>query len=193
MTERDHTPVNYQVAERTLFGVTPTTAVAVLALLALAAGVVFLAGGQMIAGLLLLLGALFLAALFLEQALHRRESAVDRAAAGVVDRSRALAGFAVSSTRAWTGASRELTRLRLELRRLDRERTQLLVQLGGAAYAENETEVKTLQGRVRELDARSEQCEAIARAVIDRARRRTSNERLAVASTEIREPGDARS
>jgi hypothetical protein len=67
------------------------------------------------------------------------------------------------------------------------------VQLGGAAYAENETEVKTLQGRVRELDARSEQCEAIARAVIDRARRRTSNERLAVASTEIREPGDARS
>jgi HAMP domain-containing protein len=193
MTERDHTPVNYQVAKRTLFGVTPTTAVAVLALLALAAGVVFLAGGQMIAGLLLLLGALFLAALFLEQALHRRESAVDRAAAGVVDRSRALAGFAVSSTRAWTGASRELTRLRLELRRLDRERTQLLVQLGGAAYAENETEVKTLQGRVRELDARSEQCEASARAVIDRARRRTSNERLAVASTEIREPGDARS
>jgi hypothetical protein len=195
MTERnhDHTPVNYQVAERTLFGVTPTTAVAVLAVLALSAGVVFLTEGRLVAGLLLLLGALFLAALFLEQALHRRESAVDRAAAGAVDRSRALAGFAVSSTRAWTGASRELTRLRFERRRLGRERSRLLLELGGAAYAENEAEITALRVRVRELDERIEQCEESARTAVERARRRTSKERLAVASTEVREPGDARS
>src|SRR5882757_5789554 len=146
MTEPDHTkpvesPATYQVAERTLFGVTPTTAVAVLSVLALAAGVAFLSTGRLIAGVLLLVAALFLAALFLEQALQRRASLVDRVAAGAVDRSRALAGFAGAWARAWSGAGREVTRLRLERRRLDRERTHLLLQLGTAAYAEDAAEL----------------------------------------------------
>jgi len=82
----------YQVSERTLFvfGVTPMAPVAVLALAALAAAVGCLVEGRLIAGLFFLLAAAFLAAVFLEQALHRRGSAVDKAAAGAVDRSRAL-------------------------------------------------------------------------------------------------------
>jgi hypothetical protein len=186
-------PATYRVAERTLFGVTPTTAVAVLALVALAGGVAFLLSGGLIAGVLLLLGALFLAALFLEQALHRRESAVDRAAAGAVDRSRALAGYAGAATRAWSGAGREVTRLRLERRRLGSERSRSLAQLGAAAYAEDDAELAALRTRMRELDRRIEQCETDRRSAVDRARRRTSKERLAVASTQIREPGDAQS
>lgn len=206
MSEREHTqafelpppeaaesPATYQVAERTLFGVTPTSAVAMLAVLALAAAIGFLVEGRLILGLLFLLGALFLAGLFLEQALHRRDSAVDRAAAGAVDRSRALAGFAGASARAWAGASREVTRVRLELRRLGRERTRVQLALGAAAYAENDEEMTTLRARLRELDARRAESERAARVAVDRARRRTSKERLAVASTEIRQSGDARS
>jgi hypothetical protein len=186
-------PATYRAAERTVFGVTPTTAVAVLSLIALASGVAFLFSGGLLAGVLLLLGGLFLAALFLEQALHLRESVVDRAAAGAVDRSRALAGFAGAATRAWSGAGRELTRLRLERRRLAGERSRLLVQLGTAAYAEDDAELAALRARMRELDRRVEECETDRRSAVDRARRRTSRERLAVASTQIREPGDAQS
>jgi hypothetical protein len=192
-TEAAESPASYQVTERTLFGVTPTTAVAVLAVVALAAGVFFLVTGGLITGLLLLLGAVFLAALFLEQALHRRASAVDRAAAGAVDRSRALAGFAGAWTRAWTGAGREVSWLRLELGRLGRERSRLLVRLGVAAYAEDDAELTALRAQMRELERRSEECEAQRRSAVERARRRTSKERLAVASTQIREPGDAQS
>src|SRR5439155_18604901 len=186
--EAAESPATYQVAERTLFGVTPTTAVALLAVFALAAGVFFLVTGALITGLLLLLGAVFLAALFLEQALHRRASAVDRAAAGAIDRSRAFARFAGAWTRAWTGAGREVSRLRLELRRLGRTRSRLLVQLGAAAYAEDEAELTALRTQMRELEKRSEECQTKRRSAVERARRRASKERLAVASTQIREP-----
>jgi len=182
-------PVSYRAAERTLFGLTPTAAVAVLALLALVAAAALALTGQLVASLLLLVGALLLAALFLEQALHRRESAIDRVAASAVDRSRGLVGFAGASARAWTAASRDVTRLRLELRRLKRTRAQLLAQLGAAAYAENDAELTALRARMRVLDERIDECDASVRAAIGRARHRTSRERLAVASTEVQKPG----
>src|SRR5438128_1739710 len=98
------TPATFGVAERRLFGVTPTGAVGLLALAALAAAIFFLSSGSPLAALLFLLGALLLAALFVEQALRRRDTAVDKAAATAIDRSRALAGFAGASARAWTAA-----------------------------------------------------------------------------------------
>jgi len=62
--------------------------------------------------------------------------------------------------------------------------------LGAAAYAE---EMATLRTRLRELDEHSADCELVARLAVDRAKRRTSKEKLAVASTKIRKPGGARS
>lgn len=182
------TPATYQVAERRVFGVAPTGALPLFALALLVAGVAFLATGNLVAGLALLLAGLAFGALFLEQARRRRASRLDRFAATAVDRSLAFAGFAGGSVSAWTGAGREVTRLRLEAQRCTRDKTQLLHELGVAAYRKDEAEVASLRARIAELDGRIELCARRAQAAVEGARRRASRERLAVASTEIRKP-----
>jgi hypothetical protein len=186
--ELDASPPVYLVAERRIFGVPPTSLVPVLAGVSLVAALALLAAGAVAVGLVLLVAALLLVALFLEQARRRRSSRVDRAAAEVADNVRGLARFAGASVRAWTGSAREAGSLRLEARRLVRERTQLQLELGAAAYAGDEFETERLRGRLHALDARIDRSRRGARAALERARRRTSRERLAVSSTEIRRP-----
>jgi hypothetical protein len=185
------TPPVYERVEPHYFGLTPHVLVAALAAVCLIAAIALLAAGSIAVGALLLVAGLLLGALFLEQARRRRDSSLDRAAAAAIDRSLALTGFIRATVGAWTGAGREAARLRLEARKLARERSHLQYELGGAAHAEDEAKVAELRARMTELDERIARCARDARAAIERAQRRMTQERRAVAATRIRRPGSS--
>jgi len=184
------TPATWDETRPRYFGVTPHGLAAVIAAFAFGAGVVLLASGYVLAGVLLFVAAALLAAIFAEQARRRRDSAFDRIAAAAVDHTRALAGFTGSSVRAWTGAGRELARLRLEANRRAKERNQLQYALGGAVYAGDEAEAARLREQMQAADARIAACVAEANEVVERMRATRAQEKLAVVATEIRGPTD---
>jgi hypothetical protein len=185
------TPATWDEAKPRYFGVTPHGLAAVVAAFALGAGIVLLAAGFILAAVLLLIAAVLLAAIYAEQARRRRDTAFDRIAAAAVDHTRALAGFTGSSVRAWTGAGRELTRLRLEANRRAKERTQLQYALGGAVYANDHAETERLRAELQAADDRIAACIAEANEVVERMRATRAEEKLAVVSTEVRRPDDA--
>jgi hypothetical protein len=184
------TPATWDETTPRYFGVTPHGLAAVLGAFAFGAGIVLLASGYVLAGVLLLVAAALLAALFAEQARRRRDTAFDRITAAAVDHTRALAGFTGSSVRAWTGAGRELARLRLEANRCAKERTQLQYALGGAVHAGDDAEVERLKAELQAASDRIAACIAEANDVVERMRATRAQERLAVDATVIREPDD---
>jgi hypothetical protein len=182
-------PTSYERVQRRVFGLAPSGLVAVAALLTLAAAIVGFATGDAVIGVLLLVAAVLLAALFVEQARRHRESSLDRIAAAAADHARALAGFTGASVRTWSGAGREVARLRLEAHRLARERTQLQYALGEAAYYEDQERLDWLRAEMRRRVDRIDACVRDAHATVARARSRTADERLAVSATQVRRPG----
>jgi len=183
------TPPSYERVQRRLFGLAPKGLVAALALLTLAAALAGFAAGAPAFGALLLVASLLLAALYVEQARRHRETSFDRVAAAAADHTRALAGFTGASVRTWTRTGREVAGLRLEAHRLARERSQLQYALGGAAYDEDEPRVAELRAELQRCIERIESCADEAHRTVARAKRRTADERLAVAATRIRKPG----
>jgi hypothetical protein len=190
----EESPATWATTKRRTFGIAPHGISAVLAAFALGAGIVLLVAGEVAAGIVLLVAALLLAALWVEQARRQRESsAFDRVTAAAVDHTRAVAGFTGASVRAWTTAGREIARLRLEVNRLARHRSQLQYALGGAAYANDEPASPRLRGEIEAIDARIQACVAEANAAVERMRATRAREKLAVAPTEVRRPDDAQS
>jgi hypothetical protein len=187
------TPATWDETKPRYFGVTPHGLAAVIAAFAFGAGAVLLVSGYVLAGVLLLVAAALLAAIYAEQARRRRDTAFDRIAAAAVDHTRALAGFTGSSVRAWTGAGRQIARLRLEANRRAKERTQLQYALGGAVYAGDDGETERLRADLQAADDRIAACVVEANEVVERMRATRAQERLAVVSTEIRQPDDAQS
>ena len=155
--------------------------------------IVLLVSGEVAVGVLLLVAAALLAAIFAEQARRRRDSAFDRVTAAAVDHTRALAGFTGSSVRAWTGAGRELARLRFEANRRAKARAQHQYALGGAVYAGDDAEAERLRAEMRAADDRIAACVEEANAVVERMRASRAQERLAIAPTEIHQSDDAQS
>jgi hypothetical protein len=184
--EMPPSPPAYERVEPRYFGVTPHLLGGALGAAALLAGVALLAGGSVAVGVLLVVAGLFLAALFAEQARRRRDSSLDRAAAGAIDRSLALAGFTRVTVASWTSAGRRATRLRLEAMKLARERSHVQYDLGGAVHAGDETRTAELRERMRELDTEIDRRGREAGEAIAAAHRRTRAERRAVAATEVR-------
>jgi hypothetical protein len=184
------TPAAWEEVTPRYFGVTPHGLAAVLAAFAFGAGAVLLVSGYVLAGVLLLVGAALLAAIYAEQARRKRDTALDRIAAAAVDHTRALAGFTGSSVRAWTGAGREIARLRLQANRLAKDRAQLQYALGGAVYAGDDIEAERLRAELQAADDRIAACVAEANEVVERMRATRAQERLAVAATEVRGPAD---
>jgi HAMP domain-containing protein len=184
------TPATWDETTPRYFGVTPHGLAAVVAGFAFGAGVVLLFFGYVLAGVLLLAAAALLAAVYAEQARRKRDTAFDRIAAAAVDHTRALAGFTGSSVRAWTSAGREIARLRLEANRRAKERAHLQYALGGAVHAGDEAEVERLKTALKAADDRIAACVTEAREAVERMRATRSQEKLAVAATEIRGPTD---
>jgi len=73
--------------------------------------------------------------------------------------------------------------------RCARRRSQLQYALGGAVYAGDEAWTERLRDELRAVDERIAACIAEAHQVVERARTRTSREKLAVSRTEIRPRG----
>jgi hypothetical protein len=190
-TEPAPAPVSYDRVERRIFGLAPRALVGSVALILFSVAAGMIATGQLVAGVLLLVVSLVLAGLYVEQARANRGTAADRMIASVVDNSSALAGLASGSVRAWTSAGRRAAELRLEARRLLRQRSELVSELGEAAYEGGSEATEQLRGQLHALDARREACDAELRDVIEEARSRTRAERLAVGPTEIRHPDAA--
>ena len=182
------TPPSYEVVRPRYFGLTPRGLVVAIAAVTLAIAVYALVTGSVAVGVLLLVAAALLTVLYLDQARRRRESALDRVAAAAVDHTKALAGFTGTSLRAWTGAGREVAKLRVQAHTIARERSQLQYALGGACFERDEAQVENLREQMQHCTERIESCAREAQAVIERARRRTSQERQSFAATEIRKP-----
>lgn len=182
------TPPSYEVARPRYFGLTPRGLVVAIAVVAFALGIAGFATGNIAVGVLLLVAAAFLIVLYVEQARRRRESSFDRIAAAAVDHTKALAGFTGASVLAWTGAGREVAKLRLEASMRARERSELQYALGAACFEGDEAQIENLRGQMRLCTERIDACAAEARAAIARTRRRTARERLAVRQTQIRKP-----
>lgn len=182
------TPPTYAVARPRYFGLTPRGLVVAVALVALVAAIFAFATGAVAVGVLLLVAAALLTALYLEQAKRRRESSFDRIAAAAVDHTRALAGFTGGSVRTWTGAGREVARLRLEAHTRARERNELQYALGGACAEGDEAQIANLRDQMRLCTERIEECAREAQAVVERAKHNTSRDRSSFARTEIRRP-----
>ena len=163
-------PVEYQVAERRVFGLAPPALVASVAALLAIGGVVLLLVGPLVAGILLLVAALLLGGLYFE---HVRRPA---------DRVRGATGFAGGSLVALAGAGREMARLRLQAARLTKERARAVYDLeqGDDSAAE----------RLEEIDRRLSVLADRAHDAIRRTRRRVQDERAAVARTIVLPPDD---
>ena len=163
-------PVEYQVAERRVFGLAPPTLVAALAAILALGGLALLAVGPAVAGILLLLAALLLGGLYFEQV--RRPA----------HRARGAAGFAGGSLSALAAAATDVARLRLQASRLTKERARALYDLehgdGGAAE------------RLEELDRRMTVLADRAHDALRRSRRRVASERAVVARTVVLPPDD---
>ena len=117
-----------------------------------AASVVALIAGSVVATILLLALA-FAAFVFFYGAARRNPG--DPVARRVFASGHHLRGwvtFARASISAWTRALRAVFRLRSEARSLRREREPTLRSLGEAAYREDEPLVKELRDRVRQID-----------------------------------------
>ncbi len=187
------TPAAWGEARPRYFGITPHGLAAVIGAFAFGAGIVLLVSGEVVVGVLLLVAPALLAAIFAEQARRRRDSAFDRVTAALVDHTRALAGFTGSSVRAWTGAGRELARLRFEANRLAKTRAQHQYALGGAVYAGDHAEAERLRAELQAADDRIAACVEEANAVVERMRASRAQERLAIAPTEVHRTDDAQS
>jgi hypothetical protein len=156
-----------------------------------AGGVLFLAGVALlgaaywaVAAVLLVFGLLLLA-LYAVAARHLPPTQVGRHAVGRIWRARDELRFAGSTTRAWTGAGRQVLVLQRELRRLARERDAVQHELGGAVYRGDETAAAELRERMRLLGRRVEECADAIQEARRGAEERVSRARATLAATEI--------
>jgi hypothetical protein len=169
--------------EPRLFGVVPPALALVLAVAALIAGVAVLISGEVAAGIGLVVVGLLLGALAIDAARRWPTSALPRLAIGVTDAVGSRLGLAWFSTAEWAQASREVIRLRRELRALRKEREAQQSALGAAAYADEPAEMETLRGRLADLDARIERCERAIDEAVNEARERVQRKRSAIEPT----------
>jgi hypothetical protein len=165
------TPVSLQVSEPRWFGITPPSALLVLAAAALLAAIVLFATGRWPFGLILLGISALLVAGFMEAARHRPHAErTPRRGSPVGERTRS----AWEELRARSAAAAEAKRLQAALLLLESERRESLNALGQAAHAHDSHGEAAARARLTELDER------------EQALRRELDERLQVAGERIR-------
>jgi hypothetical protein len=169
--EPSPTPVSMQVSEPHWFGITPPTALLVLAGVALLAAVVLFASGHWPFGLILLGISALLVAGFMEAARHRPHAeTTPRRGSAVGERTRS----AWEELRARSAAASEAKRLQAALLLVESERRESLNALGQAAHAHDSHGEAAARAKLTELDER------------EQLLRRELDERLHVAGERIR-------
>jgi hypothetical protein len=183
-SETGPVPVSVDRAEARLFGVSPPSFLAGLALILLTAGLVLAVTGNLVAGLVLVALGLIFAALFAEAVQRQPTDPLARLVDGQLREAGAYAGFAGRSLSAWRRARRDLRGVRRELRALAAERRDALLALGGASYAEDDDEAARHRESIRALDERASELQARASEVVATYQRELAGEKLAVQPTE---------
>jgi zinc-ribbon domain len=177
-------PVRGASVEPRIFGVIPPLLALLLGLAGVVLGAILLVTGRWPVGIAAFAIGAVLGALAIDAARRWPTSALPRAVVKVVDRLSAGAGLARVSAGAFSGASREVTQLRRELRRMRRQRDEEQHALGAAALEENDEETAALKERIRERDRRIEEAERRIVEVRDAARDRVARERAAIRPTQ---------
>jgi hypothetical protein len=170
--------------EPRLFGAVPPSLALGLGVVALILGIVLLATGSIVAGVIWVLAALALLAVGIESARRWPASAIPRLLATAARASVRRLGLARVSAGAWADASRRRLALRRELRSLRKRRGVELTALGDAAYRDDAEEVRSLRGRIAELDGRIEGCERSMTEAVERARERVRRKRAEAQPTQ---------
>ena len=171
-----------------LFGVVSPTAAFVLACLLLLGAIAAAVAGSIVLTILLVAAAGAVFVLFYGAAERDPSGRVASAALSGNQRIRGWTTSTGSWARAWSGAGRDVVRLRREVRALHGERERLRPVLGDAAYRNDEDALSILRTRMHEIDdavaARErERVEAVAR-----ARSQVDDARVAVRPTEVIAP-----
>jgi len=180
-------PVSVSRAEARFYGVTPATAVLVLAGAVLTVAIVLFIGGHWPVGLILLGVTVLLVLVFFEAARRKPRGTVSRSTAEALDAYRARAGVAAESLATRGRATRRLFAIRRELQRMAALRARLLFELGDAVYRGDEQATEEARSRVEELDRLAGQREAEMNEVVETAQRVLASRRLEVQPTEVAE------
>jgi hypothetical protein len=169
---------------RHLFGVLAPGPTFVLGCVLLLGALVALLAGSPVAGIALaaFAGAAFV--LFYGAAERDPASPVARGIMTSGRRARSWAAFVRESVDAWVHATRDLAKLRGESRSLREERRRALVELGDAAYREDEARTTELRQRLREIDEGLASRDLAQAATLAKARRHVHEERVAVQPTQ---------
>jgi hypothetical protein len=183
--------ISYSQPTPRLFGVLAPMPTFVLASILFVGALLALIAQSWVLGVMLLAFAAALFVLFYGAAERDPTSPVARAALGGVSRVAGWTRFASGSAGAWSGAGRRLFDLRKEVRALQRERREVQVALGDAAYRQDEPGVASLRARMTEIDDAIAEKERERAETLARARNRVEDERVAVRQTQYLPPDDA--
>ena len=125
-----------------------------------------------------------LAMLFVETARRLPDGRLARTALDLTDRARGRAGFVWVSLSSWSNAGRETVRLRSLQRRLRREQTALIAELGKEVYRGDDTRAEELKAEARALGERVEECSVQLHSALEAARTRVGRERMGIQPTQ---------
>jgi hypothetical protein len=172
------------VDDRRVYGVLAPGPMLVLTGIFLVGAVLALLAGSVGAAVLLFVLAVVANVFVFEAAKRSPESPLARRVTSAGSNVRGWVTFARESAFAWSGATRDVVRLKNERRRLRREREQAIRSLGEVAYREDEEAVTSLRERLRELDDGLADRERAEAATLEAARQHVSEEHAAARPTE---------
>jgi hypothetical protein len=199
MVERDHdtaevelpveepagVPATVYRIEPRLFGVASPVLLGTLAGAMLVVAIVLFAVGALAAGTVAFGLAVALAGLFVVTASRDPRSGLGRAILSTSASMRAQARLAGVSLSAWSGAGRDVVRLRRERWLLESELRRRLAQLGEAVHRGEDKRAADLKAQAGALTAGLDRCDRELRAALRRAHRRVDGERLASQRTGV--------
>jgi hypothetical protein len=180
--------ISYTQPEPRLFGVLLPVPTFILACVTLAGELLSFATGSVVLGVMLLAFAAALFVLFYGAAERNPEGRISKAAVDGIERVTGWWRFSRQSATAWSGAGRRVVQLRRELHGLRGERKGVQLELGDAAYAQDETKVASLRARMAEIDDTIGARERESAETVARARARVDDERIAVTPTQHLSP-----
>lgn len=182
--------ISYSEPTPRLFGVLAPLPTFVLAAMLLVGALIALLGQSWVLGVLLVAFSAALFVLFYGAAERDPSSGVSRAALRTVGRVSGWTRFLSGSAGAWSGAGRRLYDIRRELGPLRRERREVQLALGDAAYRQDEGTVASLRARIAEIDDAISGREREREETLAKARRRVEDERMEVRHTQVVPPDE---
>jgi hypothetical protein len=186
-------PMDVMWSERRFFGVAPATALFGIGIGALVLGVALAVTSHLVWALLALAAGLLALAGFVSQTrrLPAQASGMARASVQALEAVRARAEATIDTVAAHGNARIELLRLRRETGELQDDREQKLRELGVAAYENDGQASSELKEQIGGLDERLEAKRLEMEQISERAEERIQDAQLSVQPTRIVEPDNA--